>query len=205
MSVCVDLTGKRFGNLTVLRRAENYVSPKGCICSQWECECDCGNKIIVSASNLKSGRTARCHRCKCQKRIKDISGRRFGKITVIECVCVSAGKALWRCKCDCGNEVIVPSNYLISGGNKSCGCRTKTGAINYYQRITGKHIAIGERIIFLDGDRENMEEENMVTVSDYVYQNLQRNNLFHADAELKKTAILAYQLVEKTNKMEKSL
>lgn len=53
----------------------------------------------------------------------DLTGKRFGRLTVIEQV----GKAnnhgvLWRCKCDCGNEKNVRSNYLRSGGTTSCGC-----------------------------------------------------------------------------------
>lgn len=41
----VDLTGMKFGRLTVVGRAENYVLPSsGKKRSQWVCECECGNK-----------------------------------------------------------------------------------------------------------------------------------------------------------------
>lgn len=54
---------------------------------------------------------------------KDLSGLRFGKLTVIE----QAGhdrynKILWRCKCDCGNETITHGRDLVNGHCKSCGC-----------------------------------------------------------------------------------
>lgn len=44
-----DLTGRRFGKLLVISRAENVgIQPA------WNCQCDCGNKVIVIGSNLKS-------------------------------------------------------------------------------------------------------------------------------------------------------
>lgn len=54
---------------------------------------------------------------------KDITGEKFGRLTAIERV----GKnkynyALWKCKCDCGNEVVVSGRSLRSGNTKSCGC-----------------------------------------------------------------------------------
>lgn len=39
-----DLTGKRFGKLTVIRRAKDYITPKGKPHTQWLCVCDCGNE-----------------------------------------------------------------------------------------------------------------------------------------------------------------
>lgn len=57
----VDLTGMKFGRLTVIERAENYVLPSsGKKRSQWVCECECGNKRIVQAGHLKSGHTQSC-------------------------------------------------------------------------------------------------------------------------------------------------
>lgn len=63
-------------------------------------------------------------------RCKDLTGQRFGKLIVIERAKVDEkekhGKhAQWLCKCDCGNEVIVPSGRLKSGNTQSCGCLHK--------------------------------------------------------------------------------
>lgn len=57
-----DLTGQKFGRLTVIKRVDNYVSPKGTMCSQWLCECDCENKtkIIVHGRSLTRGITKSC-------------------------------------------------------------------------------------------------------------------------------------------------
>lgn len=55
-----DLTGKRFGKLVVLERADNTISPCGQPQTQWKCRCDCGNVIAVRAQLLKSGKTKSC-------------------------------------------------------------------------------------------------------------------------------------------------
>lgn len=46
----------------------------------------------------------------------------FGKLTVIEEVETTGSGNKWKCRCDCGNEVLVYQSKLISGTKKSCGC-----------------------------------------------------------------------------------
>ena len=59
-----DLTGKRFGKLIVIKRAEeDYVyTSKGKTTTApcWICQCDCGNVIVVQGGNLRSGNTTNC-------------------------------------------------------------------------------------------------------------------------------------------------
>lgn len=53
----------------------------------------------------------------------DITGRKFGRITVIDLSGVSKnGKKVWNCVCDCGVEKRILSGSLLSGRTKSCGC-----------------------------------------------------------------------------------
>lgn len=59
-----DLTGERFGHLVVLSQAEDYISPHGVVSHRWLCQCDCGNKTIVTASGLKS-KEHRTKSCGC--------------------------------------------------------------------------------------------------------------------------------------------
>lgn len=56
------------------------------------------------------------------RRIADITGRRFGRLTVLEFVSRSGSSTLWRCKCDCGNEKILRRSNFQYGETKSCGC-----------------------------------------------------------------------------------
>ena len=57
----------------------------------------------------------------------DISGQRFGYLTVIDrAESVGSDRGLrWNCLCDCGKQVIVPSARLRQGKTKSCGCMQK--------------------------------------------------------------------------------
>lgn len=60
------------------------------------------------------------------ERVENLVGRKFGRWTVLEYAGNNAHrKATWRCRCYCGNEGIVTSGSLRSGGSKSCGCFQK--------------------------------------------------------------------------------
>lgn len=189
----VDLTGKRYGKLTVLKlHDKDFVQINGRKEKQWECVCDCGNHIIVTSNKLKATKNPENLSCGCDKpgalntengntygdltvlsgfkkgkkiyyhckcscgneidvfrndlinnkrthcgckipkerpeRVKDLSGQRFGKLTVVEkdtnTYFTSGGKKLykWVCKCDCGNTISAERNRLKSGHVKSCGC-----------------------------------------------------------------------------------
>ncbi len=65
----------------------------------------------------------------------DISGKRYGSLTVIKRVDHSvkqANKPYWICECDCGKMVTVKGSNLQSGGTKSCGCnRHPKGKISH--------------------------------------------------------------------------
>lgn len=56
MGKALELTGQKFGLLTVIKRKENDKWRN----SQWLCQCDCGNIIKVGGANLKIGRTKSC-------------------------------------------------------------------------------------------------------------------------------------------------
>ena len=67
--------------------------------------------------------------------IKDMKGQRFGRLVVIEFAYMRYGRAFWKCKCDCGNEMITDGNRLRMKVTKSCGCyqaetRIKTHSIH---------------------------------------------------------------------------
>lgn len=54
----------------------------------------------------------------------DISGQKFGKLSVIERVSNNYARAAsWFCRCDCGGSVVATGNSLRSGNRVSCGCK----------------------------------------------------------------------------------
>ena len=59
--------------------------------------------------------------------MKDITGKRYGKLTVIENTGRKYQGYIWKCQCDCGNFTEVPIGRLASGNTKSCGCLRKIG------------------------------------------------------------------------------
>lgn len=126
--VAEDLTGQKFGRLTALRRVENKNGR-----TRWECRCDCGKMHISTAHELKRGK---CKSCGCERYRKlkgftDIQGRRFGNLQVLYPVDQrdKKGSVCWKCRCDCGNEIIASSDNLLHGNYKSCGClRRKRGS-----------------------------------------------------------------------------
>ena len=60
ISKLIDLTGKKFGRLTVVRRAQDKIQDNGRHRVMWECMCECGKRTIVNGDNLKRGTTQSC-------------------------------------------------------------------------------------------------------------------------------------------------
>jgi hypothetical protein len=119
MSSVYDLTGKRFGKLTVIEKSETRDSRNSVL---WECKCDCGKSCAVITNSLTSGNKKSCG-CLSGSRF-DLTEKRFGKLTVIKKSDAkdARGAILWECKCECGNICKVNTHNLNSGGVKSCGC-----------------------------------------------------------------------------------
>lgn len=62
----LDLTGKKIGRLTVIKRVENNSRRQ----SQWLCKCDCGNEVIIVGSSLVNERTKSCGCLRIEKFIE---------------------------------------------------------------------------------------------------------------------------------------
>lgn len=116
----IDLTGKKFGRLTVVGFSKAIKKIQ-----VWKCACDCGNIVDVRYGNLTSGTSQSCgclqkelvaERCR-----KDISGERFGYLTAIRRS--TENKSKWVCRCDCGNSKEIATTHLMGGKIKSCGCK----------------------------------------------------------------------------------
>ena len=117
--------GTNFGMLTVIGRAEDYISPKGQHEKRYLCQCECGEKCIIRGSWLKRGKPDRCKQCSktkaTEKRIRDLTNKRFGRWTVEERADTMKG-VYWICRCDCGTRKVIRGTSLTSGNSTSCGC-----------------------------------------------------------------------------------
>lgn len=123
----LDLTGQRFGRLTVLRE-EPQRDKHGRV--MWICRCDCGNIISAAVGDLRSNHKKSCG-C-LQKELADqrkekLTGQRFGRLTAVkeDSRRDKWGRIMWVCRCDCGNIVSVAGTDLRRGSTKSCGCLPK--------------------------------------------------------------------------------
>ena len=70
----LNLVGKRFGRLIVVKRVENHIFPSGKQKSRWLCKCDCGNEVVVIGTNLtkKNGtKSCGCYALECSHKSKN--------------------------------------------------------------------------------------------------------------------------------------
>lgn len=113
-----DLTGQQFGDLKVLYEDES----KKLSTRYWIAECVCGRVKSYSQSSLTKGITKSCG---CSKRKRDIIGKTFGYLKVLEDTneTIGNGATLYLCKCICGTIKKYTSTQLINKKVKSCGCK----------------------------------------------------------------------------------
>ena len=52
----------------------------------------------------------------------DLTGQRYGRLTVLAPAENIGSRTAWLCRCDCGRETVVRTNRLRSGHTSSCGC-----------------------------------------------------------------------------------
>lgn len=119
----IDLTNKRFNNLTVVKL--DRIDKHG---SYWLCKCDCGNEAVVRSSHLKSGMVKSCG---CL-RTNDLTGKKFDRLLVIKKLHrVGESCFYYLCRCDCDNEVEVRGDCLSGGGTRSCGCLNRESSTTH--------------------------------------------------------------------------
>jgi hypothetical protein len=123
MSRLIDLTGKRFGRLTVLCMLDKQHYRDGK--PSWRCKCDCGNVCEATGRSLREGnkKSCGCLEIENRKRLNqqfakdqsplEISGEKYGMLTALKPVGRSRnGDTKWLCKCDCGNFRVVAISNL---------------------------------------------------------------------------------------------
>ena len=144
MKEIIDLTGQRFGHLVPLERVKNE---NGVF---WKCKCDCGNVILARTGALRHGDKKSCG-CERFPKVIDLTGKRFGKLTVLSRCGYKSGRTAWLCKCDCGNEKVIVGHNLLKGMTTSCGCVHKENT----SKASQKHGMSATRIYGIWIDMKN--------------------------------------------------
>ena len=116
----IDVTGQVFNRLKVLEQGKTINNR-----IHWKCQCICGNIVEVDSYNLRHGITKSCG-CLQKERtseasIKNLKGKEFGMLTVLDQAPSRNGKAYWICQCECGKIKEIAGQDLMQG-IKSCGC-----------------------------------------------------------------------------------
>jgi hypothetical protein len=115
-----DITGEKFGKLTVLKR-DGYTNGKR-KSILWLCKCDCGNEVKRTSAHLKQNNaSSTCGKCRLIND-SDYLGKTFGYWTILSVAKSNSRKKSYICKCICGNEKVVALDTLKLGTSKSCGC-----------------------------------------------------------------------------------
>lgn len=126
----VDLTGQRFGRLTVIKQAPSRKER-----TFWLCRCDCGKEKEITAYSV----VHQTRSCGCLQRERtsessrhDLIGKRFGRLIVVDFaghIGKNNKEIAWKCKCDCGAIKVVRASCLRNGQTRSCGCFQKENRI----------------------------------------------------------------------------
>lgn len=135
-----DLTGKKFGRLTVLSMDWN-TRPTKCLC-----RCDCGNVTSVANADLVNGHTQSCG-CLHKERTSAANTKDFTNTVTMYGVKLlhqykknNKGQWLWECECGiCGNHFVELPARVLDGHVASCGCAIKSSGERLIENILKKY------------------------------------------------------------------
>ena len=121
--------GQKIGHLLVIDE-EYYVNDSGKHKKKYTYQCDCG-KIFTSKNSIVTSQLASCG-CAMKEVVRfscgrDIDNQKFGRLIVLETYWNTSPPTV-RCRCECGNEVVVRKSDVQSGHTLSCGCYQKERA-----------------------------------------------------------------------------
>ncbi|MBD5153776.1 MAG: hypothetical protein HDT15_01540 [Oscillibacter sp.] len=178
MSRLIDLTGQRFGRLTVVSRAENTKNGD----ARWNCVCDCGKQTNVKGSRLRSGGSQSCG-CLREERASK-ANKRYNTFRV-------DGEKVFVKLSNVDKEMIVDADIWSAWAHKICWHLSKDGYAMAYSPELKKNIRFhlfafplpepGLVRDHIDGNRLNNTRANIRFVTQ------QKNNLNHKVGKLNKS------------------
>ncbi|MFJ5625297.1 hypothetical protein ACIQD3_21940 [Peribacillus loiseleuriae] len=132
----VDLTGRSFGRLIVI--SFHSWDCKGTRRRAiWLCQCTClkNKKVTVRSDSLTEGNTKSCGCLKEENKsggrrpqeqpIEDLTGKKYGRLAVLEFGYKRNNKFYWLARCECGKVDCYRHDKLKDNHTKSCGCLAK--------------------------------------------------------------------------------
>ena len=136
-----DRVGEKYNRLTIIE----YLRKEG----KYRYRCDCGTVGVTKCGYILYGSTKSCgclNNEKRKKKVTDIAGRTFGKLTTISPGnrANRNGSRYWLCHCECGQDREILKRNLLSGLSESCGKCSRVGLLG---KRFGKYTVIGERAV----------------------------------------------------------
>lgn len=132
--------GKKYGLLHIVdRKRENNRT-------YYFCKCTCGNSKWIRADlvtrKVNGQKSCGCLMKETQFKMKDLKGKKFGRLLVINKTNNRDynGCVIWNCQCNCGNKKEVAEYLLVSGGVRSCGCLKLETQVNNGKKVGKLHV-----------------------------------------------------------------
>jgi hypothetical protein len=127
----------------------------------WRCHCACGKEKWVVSQTLKNGSSRSCG-CLCreqtvQRFLKNLAGKRFGRLTVLDKRKSERRVNFWLCRCDCGMTLSVRAVGLQQGSSRSCGCLNRELSSQRARLLKKRH-----RVFLTEADRQRLREKGDV-------------------------------------------
>lgn len=169
----IDITGQRFNRWTALYEVDSRFSSSGNRIRIWHCRCDCGNEKDVMMSTLRNGTSKSCgcfnKEMTSMSNSKDLTGKKFGKLTVIE---RDENSYKWKCICDCQIGLENPKftysigYYLEHGLTKSCGCYSREIASINMKKMVSQENTIKRHNDYIE-IIDNNNNSILIDIEDY--------------------------------------
>jgi len=69
------------------------------------------------------------------RKIKDLTGQKFGKLTALQYMGQKQGSAIWQCRCDCGRICVRNRVHFYNAKTPSCGCANMLDGVKKREKV----------------------------------------------------------------------
>jgi hypothetical protein len=125
-----EMTGKKFGKWTVIKKDTNRTTPA----VKWICECECGKLKSILGTTLRMGKSLSCKECWYRKYSLNKSSNYLGKINdeweIIEVPLRARENGIVRC-IKCGNNKSVRLNVYMKKNSPKCNMCLKFSKLEF--------------------------------------------------------------------------
>jgi hypothetical protein len=138
---------------------------------------------------LRRNKSSMCNSCANKRQnAKDLSGQKFGKLTVIKRVENKGKRVIWECKCDCGDTVIKDTSELKSINDDKCHHNKSVGKSKNTYKIHKNYIIFHTN----NGTEFIIDHEDFDKVIEFTWRNITHNYII---AQKNNEKILLHRLI----------